>query len=223
MTQQSTAPIQAPFTEPCYGAGSIVIDKTGTIFQVWTGRVSDNGPWGPRVFRTVRGGRPELVWFIEGCNGNQLAIMNKQLYLSYTPPHSGQWLQKIDGYIDPLDTPSSQVVNVDESALNAVRNSIFSVGNIANHAADVANASIDVANASMGNVQQLKARVTALEQQLQLLQTQTTTTQQMTDILWSKLWDVVYLLRMGMNAGKSDDANIQGWVNDLTRFVKKVK
>jgi hypothetical protein len=29
---QPTPPIRAPFTAPCYAAGSVVIDKTGTVF-----------------------------------------------------------------------------------------------------------------------------------------------------------------------------------------------
>ena len=95
--EQSNPPVQAPFTAACYGAGTFIIDKTGTRFQVWTGRLTNPGPWGPHIFRTVQGGKPELVWFKENANGDQLIVMNKQLWFSYTPAKSGQWGQIIDG------------------------------------------------------------------------------------------------------------------------------
>ena len=72
---QSTPPIRAPFTAPCYGAGSIIIDKAGTVFQVWTGRLTNPGAFGPHIYRTVQGGKPELVWFLENANGQYMVIM----------------------------------------------------------------------------------------------------------------------------------------------------
>jgi len=223
MTQQSTAPISAPFGATSYGAGSIMIDKTGTIFQVWTGRITNPGAWGPRVYRTVKGGRPELVWFIEDANAGVFTVINKQLFLPYQPSRGGQQLQQIDGYIDSLDQPSSTVVNVDESALNSVKQSVAATQTAANLVDYKATRAQNIAQDAQKIANDAASQVAALQSRIDAMQSQGVNVQQIADIVWAKLWDVVYLLRMGMNAGKSDDANVQGWINDLTSFIKKVK
>jgi len=223
MTQQSTAPIQAPFSATSYGAGSMTIDKTGTIFQVWTGRLTNPGAWGSRVYRTVKGGKPELVWFIEDANAGVLTVINKQLFLPYQPPRGSQQLQQIDGYIDFADQPSSTVVSVDESALSSIKQSV-AVAQAATNMVDYkATRAQNIAQDAQKAADEAKAQVAALQARIDAMQPQGVNVQQVADIVWAKLWDVMYLLRMGMNAGKSDDANIQGWINDLTSFIKKVK
>lgn len=223
---QSSPPIVAPFKAASYGAGSIIIDKVGTIFQVWTGRLTNPGAWGGRVFRTVKGGKPELVWFIEDANVGALIILNKQLFLPFQPPKSGQRLQLIDGYIDLADTPSGQVVNVDESSLNVVKQSVATTQSMvvsADHKAAYAQIAAAKAQSTVDSMQvqlnTLRIQVNALQAAYQ----QGPGASQVTDTVWTKLWDVVYLLRMGMNAGTSTDAAVQGWINDLTNFIKKVK
>lgn len=223
MTQQSTAPIQAPFNATSYGAGSMTIDKTGTIFQVWTGRLTNPGAWGSRVYRTVKGGKPELVWFIEDANAGVLTVINKQLFLTYQPPKGCQQLQQIDGYIDFADQPSSTVVNVDESALSSIKQSVTVAQKTADMVDYKAARAQSIAQDAQKAADEAKAQVAALQARIDALQPQGVNVQQVADIVWAKLWDVMYLLRMGMNAGKSDDLNIQGWVNDLTSFIKKVK
>jgi hypothetical protein len=64
---------------------------------------------------------------------------------------------------------------------------------------------------------------TYTQAQVDAMQSQGANVQQIADIVWAKLWDVVYMLRMGMNTGSSQDPNIQGWINDLGNFIKKVK
>ena len=219
---QSTPPIRAPFTAPCYGAGSIIIDKAGTVFQVWTGRLTNPGAFGPHIYRTVQGGKPELVWFLENANGQYMVIMNKQLYFSYTPAKSGQWLQQIDGYIDPSDTPSSQVVNVDESALNAVRQSIVAVQGIATTADYKATKAQTTANNAQATADNAKAQIAALQSQVNALQNQVLTKAQVEDIVWAKIWDVNYLIRLGFVKGSSDIQQVQDYLVDLASYIKRI-
>ena len=219
---QSTPPIRAPFTAPCYGAGSIIIDKAGTVFQVWKGRLTNPGAFGPHIYRTVQGGKPELVWFLENANGQYMVIMNKQLYFSYTPAKSGQWLQQIDGYIDPSDTPSSQVVNVDESALNAVRQSIVAVQGIATTADYKATKAQTTANNAQATADNAKAQIAALQSQVNALQNQVLTKAQVEDIVWAKIWDVNYLIRLGFVKGSSDIQQVQDYLVDLASYIKRI-
>lgn len=223
--KQSTAPIQAPFTAKCYGAGSIIIDKTGTVFQVWTGRLTNPGAWGPHIYRTVKGGNSELVWFIENTTGNVLTIMNRQLFFSYTLPNGVQWLQQIDGYIDPSDTPSSQVVNVDESALNAVKQSVAVAQSTANNADYKAMSAQTAANNAQKTADTAKNQVAALQAQVNALQAQVNsllTPNQVADLVWTKVWDANYQIRMGFLAGKSPIQEVQDYLNDLRVYIKNV-
>jgi hypothetical protein len=222
ISTQTQPPVQAPFTAPCYGAGSIVIDKTGTVFQVWTGRLTNPGAWGPHIFRTVRGGKPELVWFMENANGQYLIIMNKKLWFDYTPPKGGQWGQPIDGYIDPSDEPSSQVVNVDESALNAVKQSVATAQSTANNADNKAMRALISADNAQKTANNSKAQITALQAQVNALSAQALTKAQVEDIVWAKIWDVNYLIRLGFIKGSSDIQQVQDYLVDLASYIKRV-
>lgn len=224
---QSTPPISGPFTATSYGAGSMVVDRAGTIFQVWTGRLTNPGAWGSRIYRTVKGGKPELVWFIEDANVGTLIIMNKQLFIPYQPPKGRQQLQQLDGYIDPSDEPSSTVVNVDESALNSVKQSISNaqasattIDYKATRAQSTAQNAQITADKAKAEVAALQVKVASLEARLNSFQQ--TSVSQVTDVVWTKLWDAFYLIRMAMNSGNSTDSNIQGFLVDLTSFIKKV-
>jgi hypothetical protein len=42
------------------------------------------------------------------------------------------------------------------------------------------------------------------------------------DVVWAKLWDALYLIRVAMNSGNSADSNTQGFLVDLTSFIKRV-
>jgi len=219
---QSTPPIRAPFGKPCYGAGTIVVDKTGTVFQVWTGRFTNPGAWGPHIFRTIPSGTPELVWFMENANGNQLIIMNKQLFFSYTPSNGAQWLQQIDGYIDPSDEPSSKVVNVDESALNAVKQSVATAQATANNADSKATKAQTAAQNAQKTADNAKAQVAALQAQVNALQAQMLNRAQIEDIVWSKIWDVNYLIRQGFIAGSSSIQQVQDYLVDLASYIRRI-
>jgi hypothetical protein len=221
-TPQSTAPVQAPFTAKCYGAGSIVVDKTGTVFQVWTGRLTNPGAWGPHIWRTVQGGKPQLVWFIENANGTELMIQNKQLVFSYTLPNGGQWLQPLDGYIDPSDEPSSKVVNVDESALNAVKQSVATAQTTANNADSKAMRAQTTAQNAQKTADNAKAQIATLQAQVNALQAQMLNRAQIEDIVWSKIWDVNYLIRQGFIAGSSSIQQVQDYLVDLASYIRRI-
>jgi len=224
-TPQSTAPVPAPFTAPCYGAGSIVVDKAGTVFQVWTGRLTNPGAWGPHIWRTVQGGTPQLVWFIENANGTQLMIQNKQLVFSYTLPNGRQWLQQIDGYIDPSDVPSSQVVNVDESSLNAVKQSVAVAQSTADDARGKAMSAQNAANNAQKTADNARGQIAALQAQVNALQAQVNmllTPNQVADLVWAKVWDANYQIRMGFLAGKSAIQQVQDYLNDLAVYIRNV-
>lgn len=222
---QPTAPVQAPFKARCYGAGTVVIDKAGTIFQVWTGRLANPGPWGAHIWRTPLGGKPELVWFMENANGNQLIIMNKQLWFSYTPPNGGQWGQQIDGYIDPSDEPSSQVVNVDESQVATLKQSIATTQAMATQAHSkamqaqtAAGGANNSAAAALAKVAEQSAQIAALQAQVNAL----LTPNQVNDLVWSKVWDANYQIRMGFLAGRSPIQQVQDYLNDLATYIRNV-
>lgn len=216
-------PIRIPFNRPTYGAGKpFYIDKTGVLYFVWDGRLTNPGPWGTHVYRAVPGQSLQLLYFLEN-SGGVLVAMNKQLWYSYSDAKGLQWRLLIDSYIDPQDTPSSDVVSVDEVALNAVKLSVTTVQGIANGADYKAARAQTAANNAQLTADRIKVQLADLQAKVDALQFQSVTEQKVADIVWAKLWDVVYLLRRGMNAGVSDDVNIRGWISDLTSFIKKVK
>jgi hypothetical protein len=163
------------------------------------------------------------VWFIEDANVGVLFIMNKQLFLPYQPPKGVQHLQQIHGYIDPSDEPSSSVVDVNESALNSIKQSVNVAQTTANAIDYKAARALNMGHTALATADKARAEIAALQAQVNALQTQNVNVQQITEIVWAKVWDVLYLLRMGMNPGSSKDPNIQGWIHDLTSFIKKVK
>lgn len=222
---QPTPPIRAPFTAPCYGAGSIIIDKTGTVFQVWTGRLTNPGAFGPHIYRTAPGGKPELVWFLENANGQYLVIMNKQLWFSYTPAKGGQWLQQIDGYIDPSDTPSSKIVDVDETQVATLKQSIATAQSMASQANAKAIQAQTTAGAANNTAAAALAKVTEQSKQIQALQAQVNallTPAQVSDLVWAKVWDANYQIRMGFLAGRSAIQQVQDYLNDLAVYIRNV-
>ena len=217
MTQQlGQQPIRLPGNRPTYGPSKpFYIDKTGVIYYLWDGRITNPGPWGTHVYRALVGQPPELIFFLENSGGN-LVVVNKQLWYTYSDAKGIPWRLLIASYIDPQDIPSSTVVQVDEAALSAVKLSVVTAQGIAN------GADYKAARAQT-TADRTEAQLAALQAQVDALKSQGVNEQKIADIVWAKLWDVVYMLRMGMNAGSSQDPNIQGWISDLTSFIKKVK
>ncbi|NBW23324.1 MAG: hypothetical protein EBR82_86810, partial [Caulobacteraceae bacterium] len=133
-------PIRQPITAPSYpaGGGNFYIDKTGAIYQTWIGRTTDGGDWGAHVYRTAPNAPTQLLFFQPNITG-YLEVMNKQLWFGYCDGRGQQWRLQIDGYIDPSDTPSSTVVNVDEAQVAGLKQGINTAQATADRAIGVAN------------------------------------------------------------------------------------
>ena len=223
-------PIRQPITAPSYpaGGGNFYIDKTGAIYQTWIGRTTDGGDWGAHVYRTAPNAPTQLLFFQPNITG-YLEVMNKELWFGYCDGRGQQWRLQIDGYIDPSDTPSSTVVNVDESQVAGLKQGINTAQATADRAIGVANKANDLANEAITSDQQIKARLTAVEQrvtalqaQVNTLQSQVLTKQQIEDIVWAKIWDVNYLIRLGFIKGSSDIRQVQDYLVDLAFYIRKI-
>ena len=221
----STA-IRLPVNAPSYSAGgaNFYIDRTGAIYQTWVGRTTAGGDWGSHVYRTAPGSTPQMLWFEPNCNG-YLEVINYQLWFGYCDARGQQWRLLIDGYIDPSNVPSSTIIDVNEAQVQGLKSATATAQQSADRATSTANGANDTANAAMNSVQQVKARTTALEQQVAALQTQVNnllTPNQVADLVWSKVWDINYQIRMGFLAGKSPIEQVQDYLNDLAVYIKKV-
>jgi hypothetical protein len=213
-------PKRFPQTARSYPASgkTFTIDKTGTIFETYMGDLNKTAKFGLRVFRTKLGGKPEELFYTDG--GGSLVVINKKLYIGYTDSNWASWYDEIPGYIDPSDTPSSQVVKVDESAMAVYKDQVALAQKTANNAqynATTAQASVvSVTN----QVNSLDSRVDKLEALVSGLQKQQLTQQQVEDIVWSKIWDVNYLIREGFRQGSSTIREVQDYLVDLATYIK---
>ena len=68
----------------------------------------------------------------------------------------------------------------------------------------------------------LQTQISAMQNQISSLQSQIFTQQQIEDIVWQKIWDVNYLIRMGFLQGSSTIQQVQDYINDLAVYIKKV-
>jgi hypothetical protein len=213
-------PKRFPQTARSYPASgkTFTIDKTGTIFETYMGDLNKTAKFGLRVFRTKPAGKPEELFYTDG--GGSLVVINKKLYIGYTDSNWASWYDEIPGYIDPSDTPSSQVVKVDESAMAVYKDQVALAQKTANNAqynATTAQASVvSVTN----QVNSLDSRVDKLEALVSGLQKQQLTQQQVEDIVWSKIWDVNYLIREGFRQGSSTIREVQDYLVDLATYIK---
>lgn len=191
----------------------IIDDKTGALFQTSMGANLPGGPFGIHVWRTPKGGKKQEILFYPGDHGG-LAILWGKLYFVHNDAESKKvFLEEIPGFIPKDSTTSSGTINLNESQLAVIRAQIDTISKRAESA-------YAVANTATARVAELEKRVAALEK---AGGGQNVSEQKIADIVWAKIWDVFYLLRVGMNEGSSKDPNIQGWINDLTSFIRKVK
>lgn len=197
----------------------IALDKSGALYTTSMGRLTPSSEFGIHVWKTVAGRAPQEILFFPECHGSLHVIYNK-LYLALNKG-STQELIEVRGYIHPEDPVAGSIVDIDDKQLAGVYQQIETLR------AQV-NRTVELLNQSNREVNSLKAQVSALRTQVARLEQSGGGNAQVdvgkiADIVWAKLWDSIYLLRMGMNAGWSNDPNIQGWINDLTSFIKKVK
>lgn len=216
-------PIRLPINAPSYSAGgaNFFIDKTGAIYQTWVGRTVAGGDWGSHVYRTAPGAPSMLLFFQPGSNG-YLEVMNRQLWFGFCDPRGAQWRLLIDGYIDPDNTPSSQVVNVDEAQVAGLKQGINTAQATADRAIGAANQASTIARQAESDVDTLTAQVNTLQAQVNALQAQALTKAQVEDIVWAKIWDVNYLIRLGFIKGSSDTQQVQDYLVDLASYIKRI-
>lgn len=194
----------------------VIDDKTGALFQTSMGANQQGGQFGIHVWRTPKGGKKQEILFYAGDHGG-LAILWGKLYFVHNDAESKKvFLEPIPGFIPKDSDTKSGTINLNESQLAVIRAQIDTVSKRAESA-------YAVANAATARVAELERRVAALEAKPLVNNGGGLTKPQIEDIVWAKIWDVFYILRGGMNAGVSTDPNIQGWINDLTSFIRRVK
>jgi hypothetical protein len=215
-------PKRFPQTARSYPASgkTFAIDKTGTIYETYMGDLNKTAKFGLRVFRTKPGGKPEELFYTDG--GGSLTVINKELFIGYTDSNWASWYDEIPGYIDPSDTPSSKVVNVDEAAMAVYKNQVTLAQKTANSAQYNANDAITRANKAQSEVDILENRVAKLEAVVSGMQNQILSKQQVEDIVWAKIWDVNYLIRDGFRKGSSTIREVQDYLVDLATYIKSV-
>lgn len=215
-------PHRPPAVYPNYPASSweYIIDKTGAVFQTVNGRLVPNGPWGVYVFRTAPNQKPQQVYFMQDGHGD-LHITQKRLVLLATDSKWQQWIIPIEGYVHDSDCPDSTIVNIDESQLALMKQSIATAQAQADRAYALANNAMQESSAANASVASLTKRVNALQSQVNGLLTPS----QVADLVWQKIKDINYLYRLAFLAWpKPDpDADIRAYVDDLVSLIKRVK
>lgn len=213
-------PQRPPAVYPNYPASSweYIIDKTGAVFQTVNGRLVPNGPWGVYVFRTAPNQKPQQVYFMQDGHGD-LAVTQKRLVLLATDSKWQQWIIPIEGYVHDSDCPDSTIVNIDESQLALMRQSIATAQAQADRAYALANNAMQESSAANASVASLTKRVNALQSQVNALLTPS----QVADLVWQKIKDINYLYRLAFLAWpKPDpDQDIKAYVDDLVSLIRK--
>lgn len=189
-------------------------DRTGAVYSLNLCRLTPNGPWGPRVYRIPPTGAPQLLAFVENASAGHLIVANRKLYFLYSV-NGKCYSDQIEGYIDPDDTPSSNVVNINTSQIQTLQQQIT--------------ASNQQINAQSQKIAQLTTQVNqqaktlqTVQAQISQIQSQLLTQSQVEDIVWTKTWDILYLIRLGYLQGSSSIQNVQAWLNDLAVYIRSI-
>lgn len=223
----SNLPPVSVYNYPTY-LWQMVTDKTGTIFQTLAGNAGPNTAWGVRVWRCPPGQPPQLVYFLENGNGVlYVDDMSKKLNFLATTPDRKPFIVPIDGYIHPVDCPDTTVVNVNESQLASVRQSIATTQAMAQSAQATATNAAGTANDAAAQIATLSRTVASLDARLTAIQNQVNgllTPSQVADLVWQKIKDINYLYRLAFNAWptNSPDPDIRAYVTDLVNLIKRV-
>jgi len=85
-------------------------------------------------------------------------------------------------------------------------------------AKNAANNAQKTAENAPGQIAELQAQVNALQAQVNML----LTPNQVADLVWAKVWDANYQIRMGFLAGKSAIQQGQDYPNDLAVYIRNV-
>jgi hypothetical protein len=208
--------IALPAPMEAYSAGGAwtYIDRTGVIYQQIVGRQTAAGDWGIHIWRTKPGQKSELVAFAKDANGG-LLINNKKLFLVYTGNDKRQYEIEIAGFVYWDDIPSATVIDINENQVALLKQEIAT-------ARTAANSAMATANAALKRVDEQRVIIDAMNAKITRLENTVLNRQQIEDIVWAKIWDVNYLIRMGFLQGDSAIQQVRDYLHDLAVYIRRV-
>lgn len=196
-------------------------DKTGTIYQVTQGDNNKTAPWSVRVWRCKPKEKPVEIFAVVAAHG-ALVEINGRLIFGYTTKDWIQQAVEIPGFIPFGTTPSGTVVNVDEKAMAAYKAQVALAQTTANQASFNATQALSMSQAQKTTIDNLSKQIASLQSQITTLQSQILSKQSIEDIVWTKIWDVNYLIRQGFRDGQSVIREVQDYLVDLASYIKRV-
>lgn len=192
----------------------LVIGKDGAIYTTGIGDMSKKRTWRGRVWKFTPQGPAEMVFEAPGAH-LALHVIGNQLFCAWIDLKGKVGYDIIEGYI-PLESElPMRTVNVNETQLDQLKQQLA-------QAQENASRAQRASESLSAKVDQLTQRIKELEKRPTAQSAASVNPNEIADIVWAKMWDSIYLLRMGMNSGFSSDVNIAGWINDLTAFIRKV-
>lgn len=195
-------------------------DKTGALYYTSMGSTVPGGPFGIHVWKQVGDKPPQEILFYAGDHGG-LVVLGKTLFFVHNIASSKKaQLEEIPGYIDSSDNVVPTTVNINDKQVAELKQQLGTAQNQANVAYAQSQKAMAISNDLANKIDALNARVTKLEQSGG--GTSPIDKKQIEDIVWQKIMDVMWIIRQAMNSGSSTDPNIQGYLMDLTAFIKKV-
>jgi len=222
-------PVQIPLEMGTYGATTptFTVDKTGAIYTTTVGNLRGNGPWGTRLWKIEVGKKAQQLFFAPG-NISLIPVDGKMMVV-FTDPSNGRGYNapifyfELPGFIPAESAVSGTTVNINDAQVAEMKLAIQTATTLANRAV----AAGDSAATLTSQVNTLANRIDDLENQIRQLEAQkpaqSLSKQEIADLVWSKIWDMLWILRQDMSKGTASDPNSQGWINDLTAFIKKVR
>jgi hypothetical protein len=192
-----------------------ITDKSGALYITSMGATTPGSPFGIRVWRIAKGMKTrQEVLFYPGDHGGLAVLWGKLFFVHNQAGSKKIVLEEIPGFIPEDGTVSNTVVNINEAQLALVNKMIET-------ATKRAEGGYAQSSQAMAKMVALEKRIAELEKKPAAAGGLTKT--QIEDIVWTKIWDIFYLIRSGMNEGSSKMTDIQNWINDLTSFIRKTK
>lgn len=192
----------------------LVMGKDGAIYVTAIGDMGKKRTWRGRVWKFAPGKPAEMVFEAPGSH-LALHVVGNSLFCAWIDLKGKVGYDVIEGYI-PLNAELPKlVVDINDAQVSQLKQQLAQAQEGAGRAQ---RASESLAT----RIDQLTQRIKELEKRPTAQGASAINTEEVANIVWAKLWDSIYLLRMGMNAGFSSDVNIAGWINDLTAFIRKV-
>jgi len=195
-----------------------ITDKSGALYITSMGATAPGTPFGMRVWRIAKGMKVrQEVLFYPGDHGGLAVLWGKLFFVHNQAGSKKIVLEEIPGFIPEDGTLSSTTVNLNESQLALINKMIETA--------------TKRAEGAYAQSSQAMARIVALEKRIAALEARPAASSspaglskaQIEDVVWTKIWDIFFLLRGGMNEGSSKMTDVQNWINDLTAFIRRVK